>query len=160
MKGEERLWRILHDKLEMLRTGNRLPEAIRVGETALELAQRTFPKDHPSLALSYELLGQIYDQQGHRAEAKPYLAKALQLAERVEPIDQRTIHRMARRLAYLCDLTGSQEEAITYYEKAIHAEGELGDVLNSDLARCYQRCLDLSQKRPGKSSRAVLPPRS
>src|SRR5450432_2928026 len=108
----------------MLRAGNRLPEAIRVGETALELAQRTFPQGHASLVLSYERLGKIYDQQGRRAEAKPYLVKALKIVERIEPTDQRTIYRMARRLAYLCDMTGSQEEAIIYYEKAIHAEGE------------------------------------
>ena len=38
MKGEEKLWSILNDKLDTLRAGNRLPEAIRVAETALDLA--------------------------------------------------------------------------------------------------------------------------
>ena len=60
MKGEEKLWQILLDKLETLRAGHRFPEAIRVGEKALELARRIFPNDHPSLALSYERLGQIH----------------------------------------------------------------------------------------------------
>ena len=42
MKGDEKLWGILNDKLDMLRASNRLPEAIRVAETALDLAQRAF----------------------------------------------------------------------------------------------------------------------
>ena len=36
MKGEEKLWAILNDKLDNLRATNRLPQAIRVAETALE----------------------------------------------------------------------------------------------------------------------------
>jgi len=43
MKGEEQLWSILNDKLDTLRASNRLPEAIRVAETALEVAKRAFP---------------------------------------------------------------------------------------------------------------------
>ena len=42
MKGDEKLWGILNDKLEMLRASNRLPEAIRVAETALDLARTRF----------------------------------------------------------------------------------------------------------------------
>jgi hypothetical protein len=32
MKGEEKLWAILNEKLENLRATNRLPQAIRVAE--------------------------------------------------------------------------------------------------------------------------------
>ena len=42
MKGEEQLWTILNDKLDTLRATNRLPQAIRVAETALEIAKRAF----------------------------------------------------------------------------------------------------------------------
>ena len=70
MKGEERLWRILQDKLETLRAGGRLPEAMRVGQSALELAQRVFPENDPSLALSYEHVGQMHDQRGDRDEGE------------------------------------------------------------------------------------------
>ena len=41
-EGEERLWTILNDKLDTLRATNQLPEAIRVAETALEIAKRAF----------------------------------------------------------------------------------------------------------------------
>ena len=42
MKGEEQLWAILNEKLDNLRATNRLPQAIRVAETALEVARRGY----------------------------------------------------------------------------------------------------------------------
>src|SRR4029450_5164387 len=99
----------------MLRAGSRLPEALRVGETALEMAQRIFPGDHPSLALSYERLGRIQDQQGNDGEAKMFLEKPLRVIGAIEPTDQQAVYRLARRLAYLCDVDGQEEEAITHY---------------------------------------------
>ena len=111
MKGEERLWRILQDNLETLRAGGRLPEAMRVGQSALELAQRIFPENDPSLALSYERVGQMHDQRGDRAKAKADLAQgALRIVERIEPVDERRIYRLARRLALLSDVAGGRRK--------------------------------------------------
>ena len=84
MKGEEKLWRILQDKLETLRAGGRLVEAMRIGETALELAQRIFPKNDPSLALSHERLGQMHEQRGDVAEAKTHLVRAFRIVTGTE----------------------------------------------------------------------------
>src|SRR5438309_11930019 len=133
MKGEEKLWNILNDKLDTLRAGNRLPEAIRVAETALDLAKRTFQENQAPLALSFEKLGQLLDQSGDRVAAKPYLLKAHALLEKVDPPDQHAIYRSARRLAFSCDNLGQSEEAIRYYEKAIAAGTQLEDLPYSDL---------------------------
>jgi hypothetical protein len=73
MKGEEKLWNILNEKLDTLRASNRLPEAIRVAETVLDLAKRTFDETQTPLALSFEKLGQLLDQSGDRA-GWPFLA--------------------------------------------------------------------------------------
>ena len=55
VKGEEKLWRILGDKLEMLRVGARLDRGVASrARPRCELAQRLFPGTDPSLALSYE----------------------------------------------------------------------------------------------------------
>jgi len=153
VKGEEKLWRILQDKLEMLRAGNRLAEALRVGETALDLAQRTFPENHPSLAQSYERLGQIHDQRGDDGEAKVFLGKALRIIEGIEPIELRAIYRLARRLAYLCDVGGREEEAITHYERAIQAGGQLGNVFHSDLGTMLNN-VALIYRRSGRQKAA------
>jgi tetratricopeptide (TPR) repeat protein len=133
MKGEERLWNILNDKLDTLRASNRLPEAIRVAESALDLAKRTFDETQAPLALSFERLGQLLDQSGDRVAAKPYLLKAHGLLEKVQPPDQRALYQSARRLAFSCDNLGQSDEAIRYYEKAISAGTQLEDLPYSDL---------------------------
>src|SRR5881392_3292399 len=121
MKGEERLWSILNDKLDNLRIANRLPEAIRIAETALEVAKRAFSGAGMPLATSFEKLGQLLDQKGDRAAAKAYLLKAHAILEKVKPPDHRAVFRSARRLALLCDSLGHSEEAIDLYQKAIAA---------------------------------------
>jgi tetratricopeptide (TPR) repeat protein len=133
MKGEQRLWSILNDKLDTLRASNRLPEAIRVAETALEVAKRAFPGAGSPLATSYEKLGELLDQKGDRASAKAYLLKTHAILEKVKTPDQRAIYRSARRLAFLCDNLGQSEEALNFYEKAIAAGTQLGDLPYSDL---------------------------
>ena len=62
MKGEEQLWAILNEKLDNLRATNRLPQAIRVAETALEVARRAFKGNQTALATSFEKLGQLLEQ--------------------------------------------------------------------------------------------------
>ena len=145
----------------MLRVGQRLTEALRVGETMLQLAERTFPRNHPSLAFSYERLGQIYDQLGQPAEARPHLIKALRIIEGTEPADQPAIHRLARRAAYLSDVPGHEEEAITFYEQAIQAATALGNVSHSDLGTMLNN-VALIYRRTGrqKSGRALLQTRA
>jgi tetratricopeptide (TPR) repeat protein len=133
MKGEEKLWEILNDKLDTLRAGNRLPEAIRVAETVLDLAKRTFTDTQAPLALSFEKLGQLLDQSGDHVKAKAYLLKAHSLLEKAEPADQHAIYQSARRLAFSCDNLGESEEAIRYYEKAIASGTRLEDLPYSDL---------------------------
>jgi tetratricopeptide (TPR) repeat protein len=131
--GEQKLWNILNDKLEMLRASNRLPEAIRVAESALELARRAFVDDPGTVAVSYDKLGQLLDQSGDRAAAKPYLLKAHELLEKAQPPDQRALYQSARRLAFSCDNLGQTDEAIRYYEKAIAAGSEMEDLPYTDL---------------------------
>jgi tetratricopeptide (TPR) repeat protein len=133
MKGEQRLWSILNDKLDTLRASKRLPEAIRVAESALELAKRAFGEGDGSLATSYEKLGQLLDQQGDHAAAKAYLLKAHTILENRSPVDRHALFRSARRLAFLCDNLGQTEETIRFYEKAIAAASKLDDLPYSEL---------------------------
>ncbi|HET9418648.1 MAG TPA: tetratricopeptide repeat protein [Chthoniobacterales bacterium] len=133
MKGEQRLWSILNDKLDTLRASNRLPEAIRVAESALDLAKRAFSEEDGALAISYEKLGQLLEQQGDRAASKAYLLKAHAILENGKPVDERALFSSARRLAFLCDNLGQSEEAIRFYEKAIAAGSKLDDLPYSDL---------------------------
>lgn len=133
VKGDEKLWAILNDKLDMLRGTERLPEAIRVAEAALDLAKRAFTADHANIALSLEKLGQLHDQAGDRAAARPYLLRAHAVLTNGKSPDRRAIYRSARRLAFLAENAGDAREAITYYEMAIKEGRDLPDVPYSEL---------------------------
>lgn len=132
-RGDEKLWAVLNDKLDMLRGTGDLPGAIRIADTACELAERAFGRDHPSCALSLEKLGQLHDQAGDRAAAKPYLAKAHSILANSEPRDHRALYRSARRLAHLCENLSESAEAIALYETAIECAMQLGDLPSAEL---------------------------
>ena len=169
MKGEEKLWAILNEKLDNLRATNRLPEAIRVAETALEVARRAFKGNQTALATSFEKLGQLLEQKGDHAGAEAYLLKTHTILEKGNPPDQCAIYRSARRLALLFDSLGQSEEAIDFYQKAIAAGTEVEDVPYSDIGTmlnnvalilrksgrqkaaepCYLRALEIYEKQLG-----------
>jgi tetratricopeptide (TPR) repeat protein len=169
MKGEEKLWAILNDKLDNLRATNRLPQAIRVAETALEVARRAFKGNQTALATSFEKLGQLLEQKGDHTGAEAYLLKAHAILEKGNPPDQRAIYRSARRLALLFDSLAQSEEAIDFYQKAIAAGTEVEDVPYSDIGTmlnnvalilrksgrqkaaepCYLRALEIYEKQLG-----------
>ena len=153
VKGDERLWGILNDKLDMLRGAGQLPDAVRVAEAALELARRAFSPADPNYALSLEKLGQLHDQAGDRAAAKPYLVRAHEVLARGEPPDHRAIYRSARRLAFLCDNDGETDEAMSYYEKAIAAGTQLPDLPYSDLGTMLNN-IALMYRKSGRQKAA------
>ncbi|MEO5721672.1 MAG: tetratricopeptide repeat protein [Chthoniobacterales bacterium] len=131
-KGDAKLWAILNDKLDMLRAGGQLAAAVRIAETALDLAGRAFPPGDPSYALSLEKLGQLHDQAGDRAAAKPYLVKAHEILIQAESPNQRAIYRSSRRLGFLSEQLQESEEAIAFYERAIQSATLLEDLPYSD----------------------------
>ncbi|PYL06392.1 MAG: hypothetical protein DME33_13920 [Verrucomicrobia bacterium] len=169
MKGEQRLWSILNDKLDTLRAANRLPEAIRVAETALEVAKRAFKGSESPLAASFEKLGQLLEQKGDYTAAQPCFLKVHAILEKVKPPDPRAIFRSARQLAFLCDSLGQSEEAISFYQKAIGAGTQIEDIPYSDIGTmlnnvamilrksgrqkaaepCYVRALEIYEKQLG-----------
>src|SRR5215831_3617188 len=169
MKGEERLWSILNDKLDTLRATNRLVEAIRVAETALEIAKRAFKGNETPLAISFEKLGELLEQKGDFTAAEANLLKAHAILEKGKLPDERAIYRSARRLASLCDSLGQSEKAINFYQKAIAAGTQIDDVPYSDIGTmlnnialilrksgrqkaaepCYVRALEIYEKQLG-----------
>src|SRR5213082_4241659 len=169
MKGEQKLWSILNDKLDTLHATNRLPQAIRVAETALEVAKRAFKGSETPLATSFEKLGQLLEQKGDYTAAEANLLKAHTILEKGKPPDHRAIYRSARRLASLCDSLGQSEEAINFYQKAIAAGTQIDNVPYSDIGTmlnnialilrksgrqkaaepCYVRALEIYEKQLG-----------
>jgi tetratricopeptide (TPR) repeat protein len=133
MKGEEHLWGVLNDKLDTLRATNHMAEAIRVGQSALEIAKRSFGAGDVRLALSYEKLGLLHEQNGDRAAAKAYLVNAHRLLAKMQPRDDDAIFRSSRRLGQICNELGHPDEAIDFYEQAVAAAAQLPELPFSDL---------------------------
>ncbi|MGI9086934.1 MAG: tetratricopeptide repeat protein [Chthoniobacterales bacterium] len=155
MKGDAKLWEILNDKLDMLRSMGQLPQAIRVAETAVDLARRAFPEEDPSYGISLEKLGQLHDQAGDKIAAKTSLIEAHDLLRKALPRDQVSVYRSGGRLAFLCDHLGQTEEAISFYKEAIAAglqlpglpHSELGTMLNN-IALMYRKSGEQSAAEP------------
>ena len=152
-KGDEKLWAILNDKLDMLRGTGDLPAAIRIAETAGELAKRAFGSASAEYAVSLEKLGQLHDQAGNRVAAKPYLVKAYQVLAQSQSPEYLARYRSARRLAFLCDNLGETEEAIGYYESAIEAGMKLDDLPYSDLGTMLNN-IALMYRKSGRQKAA------
>ena len=153
MKGDEKLWTILNDKLDLLRSSGQLAQAVRVAETAVDLARRAFPVGAPGLALSLEKLGQLHDQSGNKAAAKPSLVEAHELLRKAQPPNQRAIYRSAGRLGFLCDTLGETEEAISFYEEAIAAGTLIPDLPYSDLGTMLNN-IALMYRKSGRQAAA------
>ena len=153
MKGGEKLWDILNDKLDMLQASNRLPEAIRVAEAAHDLAQRVFKPGDSRTSLSLEKLGQLHGQTGDWLAAKPYLIKAHENLEQADPVDQQALYRSARRLGFLYDNLGETEPALGQYETAFKIGAALEDVPYSDLGTILNN-VALIYRRTGRQKEA------
>ena len=146
MKGDEKLWAILNDKLDLLRSGGQLREAIRVAESAVELARRAFPPEHSCYSLSLRTLGELYDQAGDPVAARIALAKAHSLLEAGEQPDRREIYCSARRLAFLAEDTGELSAAMAYYQQAVVIGTNAGDVPYSELGPMLKNLAFLYRK--------------
>src|SRR5438552_8774018 len=153
MKGEEHLWGVLNDKLDTLSATNHLPEAIRVGESALEIAKRSFGAGDVRLAFSDEKLGLLHEQNGNRSGAKSYLVNAHPLLARMRPVDDEADFRSSRRLGQLCNELGHTEEAIDFFEQAVAATIQLPNLPFSDLGALLNN-VALSCRKAGRATAA------
>jgi len=169
MKGEEHLWGVLNDKLDTLCATNQMAEAIRVGQSALEIAKRSFGMTDIRLARSYEKLGVLHEQKGDRSGAKMYLVNAHRILSRLQPTDGPAVFYSCRRLGQLCNELGQTEEAIDFYEQAVAVApqvpalpfSDLGALLNNAALICrkagrpktaepyYLRALDVYENELG-----------
>ena len=64
-------WEELNAKSEELYRQGRYLEGITVAEEALSVAEKTFRPDHPNVAISLNILAELYRVQGKYNEAEP-----------------------------------------------------------------------------------------
>ena len=146
MQGEEHLWGVLNEKLDTLRATNQMAEAIRVGQSALEIAKRSFGMTDIRLARSYEKVGILHEQKGDRSAAKAYLVNAHRILSRLQPADGPAVFYSSRRLGHLCNELGQTEEAIDFYEQAVAVAPQVPGLSFSDLGALLNNVALLCRK--------------
>src|SRR5215210_1466133 len=119
-RGNAHLWRVLDQKLEMLRMADgELTEKIRLAENAAGVARKAFGPNHPNLALSLEKLGDLSMANDERDGAESCYREAL--VAHAANHDLPAIARIAGNLAWVCTLQENPTDAKRFYEQAITA---------------------------------------
>jgi tetratricopeptide (TPR) repeat protein len=138
---------------ELLQQG-RWPEALKLGRRSLDLAERKYGPDHPVVAASLTIVGDIYHAQARPAEADPLLRRALiirQVANNVRngvtqaglaaPAD---VAMSLKNLANAYRAAGRYDEAegvltmtISVYTKALGADHPKVTMTQQNLAVLY-----------------------
>jgi tetratricopeptide (TPR) repeat protein len=84
--AQETKWAELNKKAYELYRQGKYSEAIKVAESALELAKKTFEPDNPTIVTSLYSLAVLYQTQGKYAEAESFYKQALRICEKyLEP---------------------------------------------------------------------------
>lgn len=79
--AQEALWKELSSKVVVLYQQGKFPEASKLAEEALRVAEKTFGSNHPNVALSLSNLAGLYTAQGKYAEAEPFYKRSLAIRE-------------------------------------------------------------------------------
>ncbi|MCJ7629250.1 MAG: serine/threonine-protein kinase, partial [Longimicrobiales bacterium] len=103
-------------------------EAERVLERALEIRRLKLGEDHPEVAITLGLLGQLHATLGDRPGAERYHREALAVQRRVYPGGHPDIARSLDQLAITVEVQGRSLEADSLYQEALALRREwLGD---------------------------------
>ena len=117
--AQKKLWYELKVKSERLYQDGRYPEAIKVSERALILAEKAFGPDHPNYAASLNNLAGIYKTQGKYAEAEPLIERSLKIMEKTVGPDHPNVATSMNNLAFLYQAQGKFVEAEPLYKQSL-----------------------------------------
>jgi len=116
---QEKLWNELNSKCAMLYRQGRYPEATKVAEEALTIAEKTFGPDHPAVATSLNNLAALYTAQGKYSEAEFLHKRALAIDEKALGKDHPGVATDLNNLAAVYQAQGKYSEAEPLYKRAL-----------------------------------------
>lgn len=127
--AQDVLWEKLNGKAKTLIKQKRYPDALRVTEEALKVAENTFGPDHPKVAISLNNLAELYVIKGSYAEIEPLYKRALEINEKALGHDHPDVAISLNNLAELYYNQGRYLEAEPLYKRALKI---LEDTLGPD----------------------------
>lgn len=138
-------WLRLRRRLQEAYRGGSLDDAVRLGEQAVDSAERSFGPDAPFTLTSLNDLAYLYESQGRYAAAEPLYLRALEASTRTAGRDNPETLIVANNLTALYHSQGRYAEAETLLLRTLEVrEHRLGrndsaTILSiNDLASLYQ----------------------
>jgi Tfp pilus assembly protein PilF len=113
------------------------PEAITYYEKSLEIAQKTLPANHPSLATSYNNIGAVYRNMGEYSKAFSYYEKALEIDQKTLPANHPSLATSYNNIGLVYKDMGEYSKALSYYEKALEIRQKTLPANHPDFAQSY-----------------------
>jgi CHAT domain-containing protein/Flp pilus assembly protein TadD len=133
MRWSEKEEKSTDQKIKQLIDEGRYDEAISHAKKSLEVKERMFGKEHPTLARNLGSLALLYDKTGRYAEAELLYKRSLEIREKTLGKDHPNVATSLNSLAELYRTTGRYAEA----------------------EPLFKRSLDISEKALGRDNPAV-----
>ena len=116
--SQESIWNELNTKCTKLYQQGQYPEAQKISEEAIEVAETTFGKDHPNTATSLNNLAELYRTQGKYAEAEPLYKRALSIWEKALGENHPKVATVLENMSALYKKMGKEAVAKVLEERA------------------------------------------
>jgi CHAT domain-containing protein/tetratricopeptide (TPR) repeat protein len=165
----------LSKQVAQLAGAGKYAEATAIAARALDLAERRFGPDHPTVSTALNNLAFVYSAQGRYSEAEPLYQRALAIAEKALGPDHPNVASDLGNLAELYRALGRSADAEPLYKRAlmIHEKAlggdhpQVGQELNNlgalyfaqgrygEAESLYKRALIIAEKALGPDHRDV-----
>ncbi len=127
--AQDVLWEKLNSKAKTLYKQRRYQDALSVTEEALQVAEDTFGPDDPKVAISLNILAELYVIKGSYDEIEPLYKRVLKIKEKAFGPDNPDVAISLNNLAELYYNQGRYIEAEPLYKRALKI---LEDTLGPD----------------------------
>ena len=135
------------------KTMGRYTEAEPLLTRALEIDEKVYGKDHPTVAIRLNNLANLYRQTGRFEEAGPLYERAIEIGEKTWGDEHPNVAVWYNNLAGLYRATGRYEEAEPLYKRAIEIGEKTLEKDHPDVATRYNN-LALLYKATGRMKEA------
>ena len=137
----------------LYQTTGRYADAEPLYKRALEIDEKVYGKEHPSVATRLVNLADLYRTTGRYAEGEPLFTRALKILEKVHGEEHPSVAACLNNLALLYETTGRYAEAEPLFTRALSIAPHTGD---PDLLRTVQANYSSLLQRQGNPDAAIF----